>query len=482
MHLDKQKLSLLAGPLLFILLIVLPWPAPMSAKLAAGITAWMAVWWIAEPVALAVTSLLPMVLFPATGILPLKLTAAEYSAEIVYLFFAGFIFGKAIEHWQLHRRIALGIVAAIGDNPQRMLLGFMVATAFVSMWISNTATAAMMTPVAVALLVGRKNFEPNFAKCLLLGVGYAASIGGVATLVGTPTNAVFVSYVNSKMNADVSFWNWFRMGLPYATLLLLACWRLLIWLFPLEKHDDHESSREKIRAELALLGKVSRPERRLIFIFLLLIFCWLTGSLVWYEWLGWKSASGDTTVAIAATLLLFLTPSGRKKDTSDAPAPPLMTWELAEKIPWGVILFFGGGLAMARGFDESGLATWLGGQLESLQWMPVWLVLLIALLVVVALSEVASNIATASMMMPVLYSLAAALDIHPFGFLVAAAMAASIGFGLPVATAPNTIVFSAGFFSTREMARAGFLLDLIAVLLLMLAVYVVMPLTWGISL
>lgn len=453
----------------------LPIPMALSAKFAAGITLWMAVWWITEPVNTAVTALLPLVLFPLMGVMPLKKTAAEYSNEIVYLFMAGFMFGKAIEHWKLHRRIALEMVHRIGTDPERMLLGFMTATAFVSMWISNTATAVMMTPVAVAVLVGRREFDPNFAKALLLGIGYAASIGGMATVVGTPTNAIFVSFVSQKMGESVSFSKWFLFGFPYALVLTLLCWWLLLRLFPFQKHDDDEAdSREKIRAELNALGRTTLPEKLLMAVFGLVVFGWVSGSLVWYDWLKWQSG-GDTVLMLVGVLLLFLLPSDGRK------GPALLTWEVAERIPWGVIVFFGGGLAMAKGFDESGLAIWLGGQMQGLQSLPVWVILLAVLALVVVLSEVASNIATASMMMPVLASLAVALGVHPFGLLMSATIAASVGFGLPIATAPNAIVFGAGFLNTRDMARAGFLLDAIAVVLLLLFVYAVMPLAWGIS-
>ena len=471
-----RRLALLSGPLMLLLCWALPLPLALSAKFAAGITLWMAVWWITEPVNTAVTALLPLVLFPLTGVLPMKTTAAEYSNEIVYLFMAGFMFGKAIEHWSLHRRIALEMVDRIGADPARMLLGFMAATAFVSMWISNTATSVMMTPVAVAVLVGRRHFDANFAKALMLGIGYAASIGGMATVVGTPTNAIFVSFANQKLGEGVSFSKWLLFGFPFALVLMMLCWWLLLRLFPFEKNTDPaEESHTNIRAELFKLGKTSVPEKLLVAVFGTVVLGWVSGSLVWYDWLKWSSAAGDTVVMLAGVIVLFLLPSdGRGGE-------PLLTWKIAEKIPWGVVVFFGGGLAMAKGFDASGLALWLGSQMEALQPLPLWLILLVVLTVVVLLSEIASNIATASMMMPVLASLAGALGVHPFGLLMSATIAASVGFGLPVATAPNTIVFGSGFLTTRDMARAGFLLDVIAIVLLVVFVYTVMPWAWGIE-
>jgi sodium-dependent dicarboxylate transporter 2/3/5 len=477
-----QKIALVAGPLAFTLLALLPPPAGMSpaAQFTAGITLWMAIWWIMEPVETAVTSLLPLVLFPLTGVQPLKNISGEYGNEIIFLFMAGFFFGKTIEKWQLHRRIALNIVSWLGSNPNRTVLGFMVATAFISMWISNTATAVMMTPVAIAVAAsqpidGSGRYGNNFCKALLLGVGYACSIGGLATTVGTPTNGIFLTYVGQKMGSTVSFGQWFLFGFPFAVVLLIVCWQLLIRMFPLPA-TSQVAGQENLRQELEALGSMSQPERRLVWIFGSVIFAWITGSLIWYKW--WPNCN-DNVVAVAGAILLFLTPSGAGANTNN---PRLLDWPTAIRIPWGVLLFFGGGLALAKGFDLSGLDDWMGEQLKGLKDLPHWLILFCILAVVVALSEIASNIATASMMMPVLAVLADSIGTHPFGLLLSATMAASFGFGLPVATAPNSIVYGSGYLSTRDMARAGFLLDLIAIILLLVFIYGLLPLVWGIHL
>lgn len=470
---NQRLLARLAGPLLFLLILVLPAPAgmPEAAKMTAAIAIWMAIWWIMEPVDIAVTSLLPLVLFPLSGVAPLKNISGEYGNEIIFLFVAGFFFGKTIERWQLHRRIALRLVMWLGSNPGRTVLGFMLATAFISMWISNTATAVMMTPVAIAVARDTHFKGGNFNKALMLGVGYACSIGGLATIIGTPTNAIFLSYAQQKMGTSVSFWQWFQFGFPFALTLLLVCWVLLLRLFPLEKNDaGKHDSRAAVRAELALLGPVTLPERRLMWLFGVVIIAWVTGSLLWYHRLP---NCNDTVVAVAGAILLFLVPA----DKSNA---PLLDWDTALKIPWGIVLLFGGGLALAKGFDQSGLAAWLGEQMKGLNTLHHALILLVVLAVVVLLSEVASNIATASMMMPVLAALATSIGAHPFGLLLSATLAASFGFGLPIATAPNTIVYSSGFLNTRDMARAGFLLDAVAILLLLAFLYVLLPVVWGI--
>ncbi len=454
---------------------------PPAAQLTAAVTAWIAIWWLTEPVNTAVTSLLPLVLFPLAGVAPLRSISGEYGNEIVFLFLGGFFFGKTIEYWGLHRRIALRLVLWLGTDPARTVLGFMLATAFISMWISNTATAVMMTPVAVAVSLAADRGE-NFNKSLLLGVGYACSIGGLATTIGTPTNAIFLSYVQQKMGVTVSFGQWLLFGFPFALTLLLVCWGILLWLFPLKKtgHKESEavtqshrfatgsrSGTDIIRQQLDALGPVTVPERRLMWLFGTVIIAWISGSLIWYRWVP---NCTDTVVALIGAIGLFLMPAGKP----DEPAVPLLDWKTAVTIPWGVIIFFGGGLALAKCFDLSGLAGWMGQQMQGLGGLPYALILLSVLTAVVVLSEVASNIATASMMMPVLAALAISIGADPISMLMCATMAASFGFGLPIATAPNTIVFSAGYLRTRDMARAGFLLDVVAILLLMGFAYALM--------
>lgn len=473
-------LSQLAGPLLFLLIVLAPTPPgmPLAAQFTAGITVWMAVWWITEVTHTAVTALLPLVLFPLCGVMPLKNVSAEFGNEIIFLFLAGLLFGRTIERWNLHTRIALRMVRWLGSNPARMVLGFMVATGFISMWISNTATAVMMTPVAIAVSSGQwggsEQHNPNFRKALMLGVAYACSIGGMATIVGTPTNAIFLGYAQQELHQTVSFWKWFSFAFPFSAVLLLVCWGLLIRLYPPEKDTNGTDYRQILQSKLDALGPVSVPERRLLYLFGAVIFAWVSGSLLWYQWVP---NSNDTIVATAGALLLFFVPAGNAHE-----GKPLLDWDNALRIQWGVLLFFGGGLALAKGFDVSGLALWMGHQMEGLQALHPVVILLAVLALVTLLSEIASNIATASMMMPVLAALAAAVGADPFGMLLSAGLAASFGFGLPVATAPNTIVFSSGHLSTRDMARAGFLLDILAILLLLGFLYFFLPLVWGIQL
>lgn len=496
---DFRRIALFAGPALFLIMVMLPNPAGMSwaAQLTAGITLWIAVWWITEPVEMAATSLLPLILLPLTGVAPMKVVAAEYGNEIIFLFMAGFFMGKTIERWQLHRRIALRMVLWIGADPSRTVLGFMVATAVISMWISNTATAVMMTPVAIAVATqeNSSSSNTNYAKALLLGIGYACSIGGLATIIGTPTNAIFLSYAQQQLGETVSFGKWLAFGLPFTAVLLWICWQLLIRMFPFDRNREAGlHSQERIKKELHALGPVTTPERRVMWIFGAVILAWVTGSLLWYKSLNmWIHTSlaglplpenidkvpsycSDTVMALMGALLFFTIPAGNtdKKTT-------LLDWPTAATIPWGILILFGGGLALAKGFDLSGLASWFGEVLKALGNLPHVLILFVVLAVVVILSEVASNIATASMMMPVLAALAGSLGAHPFGLLMSATLAASFGFGLPIATAPNSIVYASGRMSTRDMARAGFILDLLAILLLLAFVYGFLPFIWGIN-
>jgi len=483
---DFRRVALISGPLLFLIIAFMPAPDGMSyaAQFTAGITLWIAVWWVTEPVNTAVTSLLPLVLFPLTGVMPLKAISGEYGNEIIFLFMAGFFIGKTIEKWNLHRRIALGMVAWMGTNPAMMVLGFMVASAFISMWISNTATAVMMTPVAIAVgsNVGSSNrYGANFNKALLLGVGYACSIGGLATIIGTPTNAIFLAFAQQNFEQTVTFGQWFLLGFPIATVLLLLCWYMLIKMFPLSKKlDESTQSRQTIKDDLAALGPVSIPEKRLMFVFGAVVLSWITGSLLWYKWIP---NCNDTVVAICGALILFTMPAGTTNNEQQTTnnEQPLLDWKTAVTIPWGIILLFGGGLALAKGSDSSGLAVWMGEQLKGLNALPHALILLTVLVVVVLLSEIASNIATASMMMPVLAALALSIGAHPFGLCLSATLAASIGFGLPVATAPNAIVYASGYLTTRDMARAGFLLDAIAIAVMLVFIYLLLPVVWGLN-
>ncbi len=446
----------------------------VATQRCAAIVLWVAAWWIMEPVHTSVTALLPLVLFPLLGVMKVEDVSTEYGDKIIFLFIAGFFFGKVIEHWGLHRRIALWVLTSVGGRSVRLVLGFILATALISMWVSNTATALMMMPVAAAVSNGVK--QPNLQKSIILGVGYASSIGGLGTMIGTPTNAIAISYIEKNIGAHVSFAQWLLVGFPLMLLLSLACWLLLIKCFPIEAGrstiSNARQQQEALLAELKALGPISIPQKRFLWVFGAVVLAWVSGSLFWYKKLPYCN---DTVVALVGAILMFLTPSGIRDNSSDATKQNLLSWPVAVTIPWGIVILFGGGLALAKGIDKSGLALWLGTQLQVLSALPGWLVLPVVLAFVVLLSEVASNIATAAMMMPVLAAMCAGMGIEPQGVLLGATMAASFGFGLPVAAAANGIAFGTGYLRSQDMMRAGFLLDLVAVLLLYLFVWGVFP-------
>lgn len=445
-----------------------------------GIAAWMATWWMLEAVPMAVTSLLPVFLFPLLGILHADAVAPLYMNDVLMLFMGGFLIALAMERWNLHRRIALRIIEVIGTDAHKILFGLMLATYILSMWVSNTATTLMMLPTTLAIIArmeeasGRKNTKAGVA--MLLGIAYAASIGGLATLVGTPTNLVFVSQYKALFPdaAPVSFLQWSLFGIPFSFILLLFCYFLLRIMHIKKEEELPQSHKNLFHAELRQIGKMTFEEKMVSFLFLCMAVLWFTrvdipvGGFVLRGWsglLGHPDYFSDGTVAVSIALLLFLIPSRAKKGEM------LMTWDAAKQLPFGIILLFGGGFALAKGFAVSGLAEWLGGHLRIIADFPPYITILAVCVFVTYLSEVASNVATAQLMLPVLAAIAAATGIPPLLFMIPATFAASFGFMLPVATAPNTIVFTGEKLTARDMLRSGFLLDIVSVLWMTLAMY-----------
>lgn len=385
---------------------------------------------------------------------------------MLFLFVGGFIIAIAMEKWNLHRRIALNIINTVGTSPSNILLGFMLATGLLSMWISNTATTLMMVTIGLAIISQTsskvKEKGSGFYKALLLGIAYSASIGGVATLVGTPTNPIFVAIVSEMYQTEVSFFNWMIFGLPFAIFLIFIAWVYLSFvLFRLPKLDL-QMGHHIVKKEIDELGKIKPEEKAVAWVFGLTAFAWITRSLFLERFIP---NINDTSIAIAAASSLFLIP------TSQTKKPGLITWEEATRLPWGVILLFGGGLSLAAAYKNTGLAEWIGTQMVALEFLPVYVIILIVTLIVNFLTEITSNVATASIILPVLAALSEALGIHPFLLMVPATMAASCAFMLPVATAPNAIVFGSGKLRVKDMAGAGFMLNLISSFLISLISY-----------
>lgn len=476
----KQNIGLLLGPILFALTLLFVSPEGMSREAQAVLasTLWVAVWWITEAIPIPVTSLLPIILFPVTGAVTEGITSS-YADNTIFLFLGGFIIAIAMEKWNLHLRIALGIITVVGTSTSRLVLGFMVATGFLSMWISNTATAMMMMPIAIAVIThvndsmkSERESANRFGKSLMLGIAYAASIGGLGTLIGTPPNMIFAGVVKEIYGIDISFATWMLFGVPFAAILLLVAWFYLIKMaFPM-RIKELPGGKEIISSERKRLGNISFEEKLVLVVFLATAVAWITRSFIPFDFM---SRIDDTIIAITAAIILFLLPSKSSKDSQ------LLNWKDALNIPWGILLLFGGGLAIAKGFKDSGLATWIGEQLTVLEGVHLVIVILCVTALVTFLTEITSNTATATMMFPIMASLALALDLHPYALMVAAAIAASCAFMLPVATPPNAIVFGSGYFKIGDMAKSGFWLSIFTIIFVGVMIYFYMPIAWGID-
>ncbi|WP_156288240.1 SLC13 family permease [Oceanobacillus salinisoli] len=482
-----QLIGLIAGPVLFLITLFTFQPEGLSSEGLAILasTIWIAIWWMTEAVPIPVTSLLPIILFPLTGGMEIGETTSSYGNDTIFLFMGGFMIALAMERWNLHRRIALVIISIMGTNTDRIVLGFMVATGFLSMWISNTATAMMMVPIGLAIIyqvsdalkedssidTSKENFA--FGKALMLGIAYSASIGGISTLIGTPPNTLLAGAVNELYGIEISFASWMLFGVPFAWIFIFVAWYYLVKVAHPLKLKHLPGGKHVINTEMKKLGKASYEEKAVFAVFIFAAFAWITRSFILNEFIP---GLNDAIIAMIAALILFIIPA--KNIQGDR----LLNWETAVKLPWGILLLFGGGLAIAAGFTSSGLSEWIGYQLTALQGVNLMVVILIVAALVIFLTEITSNTATASMMFPIMASVALALNIHPFAVMVAAAVAASCAFMLPVATPPNAVVFGSGYLRIPDMAKTGFLLNILGVFVVTLAIYFLLPTVWSIDL
>ncbi|MEN1967278.1 DASS family sodium-coupled anion symporter [Lentibacillus sp. N15] len=482
-----QWIGLFAGPILFILTLLFFSPEGLSkpglAVLAS--TIWIAIWWMTEAIPIPATSLLPIILFPLTNGLDLGATTSSYGSDTIFLFMGGFMVALAMEKWNLHKRIALAIISVIGTNMNLIVLGFMVATGFLSMWISNTATAMMMVPIGLAITyqvadalkdnpsidTSEGNF--GFGKALMLGIAYSASLGGIATLIGTPPNAALHGVLKKMYDIDLSFATWMLFGVPVAWIFILFTWIYLVKIAFPQKVKALPGGKRIIQSEKDKLGGASYEEKAVFVVFIITALAWITRSFVLVKI---NANIDDAIIAMTAAIVLFIIPSKNKKGDF------LLDWNTAVKLPWGILLLFGGGLAIAAGFTESGLSEWIGKQLAGLEGMNIIVVLLIVAGLVIFLTEITSNTATANMMYPIMAALAVALGIHPYAVMIAAGVASSCAFMLPVATPPNAVVFGSGYLRIPDMAKAGFALNIFGIILVTAAVYILIPLVWGIDL
>lgn len=473
-------LGLLGGPAALVLAFVVPAPSGMApeAWMMAGIAAWMVIWWLSEAVPIPATALLPLVLMPLTGVLELQPTAARYANPIIFLFLGGFLLAAAMQRAGLHRRVALRIIDMVGTTPDRIILGFMLATGFLSMWISNTATAVMMYAVGISVIdfVSEKTDDDrvirNFGVALMLAIAYAANIGGIGTLIGTPPNALLASYLQESHGIEISFARWMLLGVPIVVLMLPATWLVLTRvLFP-SGSIAIDDPKGMVATELGKLGRMSRGETVVGTVFLVTALLWifrtpltnLTGL-----------ALDDAIIAIGAALVLFAIPISPSKGQF------ALDWDSARDIPWGVLILFGGGLALAQGFGESGLAQWIGNAVGGIE-VSTWILIAIVTIVMVYLTETTSNTASTATFLPILGAVAVGLSLDPMVLTVPVALAASLAFMMPVATPPNAIVFSYERMQLGDMVRAGFLLNLIGIAVIVALFLTIGPVVFGLSL
>jgi sodium-dependent dicarboxylate transporter 2/3/5 len=477
-----QQVGAIAGPLLFTFMLVSPAPdgLPVEGWRTAAVAVLMAVWWVTEAIPISATALLPLVLFPVLGVDTITATAAPYAQPMIFLFMGGFMIALAMQRWGLHRRIALNIIHAIGTRPGSIIAGFMVSSAFVSMWVSNTATTLMMLPIGLSVveLARRPGADgttaagaANFAVCLMLSIAYASSIGGVATLVGTPTNPLMTAFLFENYGVEISFVQWMMVGVPVALIgLPVTHFALTRMVLPV-RMKSLPGGREFIEGELRKLGRLSRPELMVAAVFSLVAVLWISQPLLETRLPG----ISDTSIAIFGALLLFLLPVDPKRGVF------LLSWSHAERLPWGVLLLFGGGLTLAGAIARTGLAEWIGGMLAGVGTWPVVIVILTVTAVIIMLTELTSNSATAAAFMPIMVALAVTIGENPILLAVPVTLAASCAFMLPVATPPNAIIYGSGAMTIAQMARAGVVLNILFVPIITLLTVTIAAMVFGVE-
>jgi len=471
------------APVLFLIMISMPAPEGLSVAgwRTLAVAVWMALWWTTEAIPVSATALLPMLLFPLIGIADIRATTAPYANPLIFLFMGGFIMAKAMEKWELHRRIALNIAIRVGTKPHQLVGGFMLACAFLSMWISNTATAMMMLPIAASIigvvaLGTSEQTSKHFGTAMMLGIAYAASIGGIGTLIGTPPNAFMAGFFNETYDFTIGFARWMLVGIPIVLILLPICWWVLTHLIhPIsEAHtpDQIARSHKRLSDAVAKLGSMSKAEFRVLVIFSMAAIGWMTRPLL--TEIPLLSGLNDTSIAIFGGMLMFITASGVPgKDRA------LLTWDDAQGIPWSALILFGGGLSLAGAFSSTGLSVWIGDGLSLASFVPALIFVLLVTAVVVFLTELTSNTATTAAFLPVVAAVADGIGLTPFALAAPAAMAASCAFMLPVATPPNAIVYGSGVITIPQMIRAGMVMNVIGIFLITAIGYWLVPIVFS---
>ncbi|MFD0773730.1 SLC13 family permease [Streptomonospora algeriensis] len=474
--LPRKRIGLGAGVVLALLVyLVLPGSLEHAGKVTAAVAALMAVWWMTEAIPLPATALLPLVLFPVLVGADIAAVAAPYANDVIFLFMGGFMLAMAMQRWNLHRRIALVVVSAVGTGPVMLIAGFMLATGFLTMWVSNTATTVMMLPIGLSVLglvnqLGEGKGDANFATALMLGIAYSASIGSVSTLIGTPPNAFMAGYLSQNHGIEVGFGQWMLVGLPLAAVFLVVAWLLLTRVIYPPGISELPGGRQLIRDQLHEMGPMSRGEWTVLTVFVCAAAAWVLVPLMAdtaaiADALPWLADISDAGIAMAVAVALFLIPVKPREGVA------ALDWQTALQLPWGILLLFGGGISLSVQFEESGLSSWIGERVGLLSAVPAWVVVLIVAALVLLLTELTSNTATANIFLPVLAGVAVGLNLDIMLLVVPAALAASLAFMLPVATPPNAIAFGSGYIRIGQMVRAGVWLNICSVVLIMGTMY-----------
>ncbi len=471
------ELGLFGGALLFGGML---WAGPPegldgAAWHTAAAGALMAVWWMTEALPLPATALVPLVLFPVLGVAGIRETAAPYANPLIFLFLGGFVIAEGMQRWNLHRRIALGIITRIGTRPGAVILGFLAASAFLSMWVSNTATALMMLPIGLSVVelmhaggaeAGRE--ARSFAVALMLGIAYGCSIGGLGTLIGTPPNTLLAAFMSETYGYQIGFAQWMLVGIPLVLIGLPMTYLVLTRVVFRLGFTSLPGGRELLEGERRKLGRMSGPEWKVALVFLVVAALWMTRPLL----ANVVPGLSDAGIAIFGAVVLFLLPAGRG-------GGQLLTWEDAERLPWGVLILFGGGLTLASAINDTGLAAWIGEGLSGVQAWPLPLLVFAITATVILLTELTSNTATAAAFLPIVASVAVGIGEDPLLFALPAAVAASCAFMLPVATPPNAIVYGSGVIRISDMARAGLVLNVLFSLLITLFTFTIISFVFG---
>ncbi len=461
-------IGLFLGPALALVILLSPAPEELSQQgwWTAAVAVWMAVWWMTEALPLAVTALLPLILFPFLDLRAINATAPSYAHPLIFLFLGGFLLARAMHVWGLDRRLALNVLRIAGSSPRRVIAGLMAVTAFLSMWVSNTATTMVMLPIGLAIVTTLTSREDQQAHvvgpALLLGIAYAATIGGMGTLVGTPPNALFAAFMTDAYGIEVSFFRWMLIGVPVVLVLLPIAWLVLTRItFDIDTRESQHAA-SVIRAQSAELGPTSRAERLVAGLMLAVAACWIGRPFI-QSAVPWLQLS-DAGIAVTGAVLLFLLPVDLRRGQF------LLTWQQAAAIRWDVLILFGGGLALAAAIGESDLADWMGGRLAALEALPFFVLLLAVGVLMVFVGELASNTAMAAVFLPVAGATALGLGEPAYVLTLPVALFATLGFMLPVATPPNAVIFGSGVIEIRHMLRAGAILDVVGILIVAIAI------------